>query len=91
MNEFQRRFSSVLEEVAREGVFYVLTRDDHPEAVLIPYEVFLRYQRLQEEEVLARFIRLLTRMAEKNASYSEEEIQRDIRTALHEVRNPCAS
>ena len=81
VTELQRRFRAVFDEVAHKRVPYVLTRGSHPEVVMIPYEDFLRLQELQEKEVLVRFDRLLTRMAEKNVAYSEEEIAADIERA----------
>lgn len=64
----------------------MLTRGSRPEAVLIPYETFLRYQELEEKEVLARFDRLLARLAEQNAARSDEEVAADVETALAEAR-----
>lgn len=74
----QRNFRVILDEVVRDKTPYVLTRGSKPEAVLIPYEDFLRFQQLQEREVLERFDRLLTKMAEVNAAWSEEEVARDL-------------
>ena len=74
----QRNFRVVFDEVVRERVPYVLTRGSRPEAVLIPYEDFLHFQQFQEKEVLARFDRLLAKMAEVNAGWSEEEVARDL-------------
>ena len=65
VTELQRRFRSVFDEVAEEHVPYVLTRGSRPEAALIPYEEFLRFQALQEQDVLARFDGLVARMAEQ--------------------------
>src|SRR3990172_1926600 len=81
VTELQRRFKSVLDEVVKRGVPYVLTRGSRAEAALLPYEDFVRYQELQEKEVLGRFDRLVGRMAEQNTGYSEEEIEADIRAA----------
>ena len=73
VTELQRRFRSVFDQVAEENISYVLTRGSRPEAALIPYEEFLRFQALQEQDVLARFDRLVVRMAEQNEAISEEE------------------
>ena len=81
VTELQRRFRAVFDEVADKRVPYVLTRGSHPEVVMVPYEDFLRWQELDEKEVLGRFDRLLTRMAEKNAAYGEEEVAADIERA----------
>lgn len=85
VTELQRRFRSVFDQVSRENVPYVLTRGSRPEAALIPYAEFLRFQALQEQEVLARFDRLVTRMAEQNAAIGEEEVAADVATARAEL------
>jgi prevent-host-death family protein len=85
VTELQRRFRAVFDEVAHKQVPYILTRGSRPEAVIIPYEAFLRFQALQEEEVVARFDRLVARMAGQNAAYSEEEIAADVAAARDEL------
>jgi prevent-host-death family protein len=85
VTELQRRFRSVFDQVVFENIPYVLTRGSRPEAVLIPYEDFLRYQELEEEQVLARFDRLVTRMVEQNAEYSDEEVAADVAAARAEL------
>ncbi len=89
VTELQRRLHSVLEEVTQKGIAYVLTRDRQPEAVLMPYEAFLRYRELEEQEVLSRFDQLLKRLAERSATYSDEEVAADVEGALEEVRRSC--
>ena len=79
VTELQRRFKSVLDEVVKRGVPYILTRGSRAEAALLPYEDFVRYQEMQEKESLARFDLLRERLAEQNRQYSEEEVDADIR------------
>lgn len=81
VTELQRRFRPFFEEVVRKRIPLVLTRGSRPEAVLIPYEDYLRFQELQESEVLARFDKVWTRIAETNAAYGEDEIVADIESA----------
>ena len=81
VTELQRRFKSVFDEVVKRGVPYILTRGSRAEAALLPYEDFLRYQEMQEKEILARFDLLRERMAEQNRQYSEEEVDADIGAA----------
>ncbi len=81
VTELQRRFRPFFEEVVRKRIPLVLTRGSRPEAVLIPYEDYLRYQELQESEVLARFDRVWNRIAEANAVYGDDEITADIEAA----------
>ncbi|MBN1454262.1 MAG: type II toxin-antitoxin system Phd/YefM family antitoxin [Anaerolineales bacterium] len=81
VTELQRRFRPFFEEVVRKRIPLVLTRGSRPEAVLIPYEDYLRFQELQESEVLARFDQVWNRIAEANADYGEDEIATDIEVA----------
>jgi prevent-host-death family protein len=85
VTELQRRFRSVFDEVAETNVPYILTRGSRPEAALISYEEFLRFQALQEKEVLDQYDRLIARMAEQNAAYSEQEIAADVAAARAEL------
>lgn len=82
--DLEKSFRTVFDEVVREHVRYVLTENSRPEAVLVPYEEFLKLQRFQEEKVLARFDELRARMGERNASYSEDEVAEDIEAARDE-------
>ncbi len=85
VTELQRRFRSVFDQVVRRNTPYVLTRGSRPEAALISYEEFLRYQALREQDVLARFDRLVARMAEQSATSSEDEVATDVTAALSEL------
>jgi prevent-host-death family protein len=84
VTELQRKFRPFFDSVVRKRIPLILTRGSRPEAVLIPYEDYLRYQQLQESEVLARFDKVWDRLAELNAEFSEEEIAADIRAARQE-------
>ena len=53
--------------------------------VLLAYEDYMRYQEWQEHAALARFDRLLERMAVQNAAVSEEEIDADVAAARAEL------
>ena len=81
VTELQRRFRTFFDQVVRKRVPLILTRGSRPEAVLIPYEDYLRFQQLQESEVLARFDQVWERLAEVNAAYTDEEIAADIQSA----------
>jgi len=78
VTDLQRKFRPIFDEVARHNRSYILTRGSRPEAALIPYEAFLRLQQLQEKQVLDRFDRLLARMAQLNAVYSDAEVTTDL-------------
>jgi len=85
VTELQRRFKKVLDEVVKRGIPYVLTRGSRPEAALVPYHEFLRYQEFQEGEILNRFDRLAERMAAQNERFSEAEVEADVRAAREQV------
>lgn len=81
VTELQRQFRSFFEDVVRKRIPLVLTRGSRPEAVLLPYEDYQRYQQMQEGEVLARFDQVWARLAQVNAEFSEDEIAADIEAA----------
>lgn len=85
VTELQRRFRSVFDQVAKNHIPYILTRGSRPEAALIPYEEYLRFQELQEQDVLTRFDRLAARMAEQNVAASEDKVAAEVATAQAEL------
>lgn len=86
VTELQRKFHAIFDEVARQHIPYILTRGSRPEAVLIPYEQYLKFVRADESGVLDRVERALGRMAELNAHYSDKEIEADLIQATKTVR-----
>jgi len=87
VTDLQRKFRKIFDEVAEDHVPYILTRGSRPEAVLIPYEQYMKYIQIDESGVLRRFNELLTKMAEVNAEYSAEEVEKDIQSARKTVRS----
>jgi len=81
VTELQRSFRTIFDEVARRRTPYILTRGSRPEAVLIPYDEYLRFQQFQEKDILGRFDRIIERMAVHNKTFSDEEVQADVRKA----------
>lgn len=81
VTELQRQFRSFFEDVVQKHIPLVLTRGSRPEAVLIPYEEYLRFQKMQESEVLARFDQVWNRLAQLNAAFTDDEIAADIESA----------
>jgi len=81
VTELQRRFRVIFEEVVRKKTPVILTRGSRPEAVLISYEDFLRFQERQESEVIARFDQVWDRLAKANAGFSDDEVMADIEAA----------
>ena len=88
VTELQRNFRRVFDEVAHDRVPYILTRDSRPEVVMVPYEEFVEFQQACEAQATARLDRLLARMKERNAGYSDEEVEADLREAEKETRRP---
>jgi prevent-host-death family protein len=81
VTELQRRFRAFFDDVVRKRTPIVLTRGSRPEAALIPYEDYLRFQQMQENEVLAHFDQVWDRLEELNNEYSDDDIVADIKTA----------
>lgn len=86
VTDLQRGFRKVIDEVAEDGVPYVLTRGSRPEAVLVPYEEYQRLEKLKEKEVVYELDRLLERTAARTEEISEDEVARDVDRARREVR-----
>ena len=86
VTQLQRRFRSVIDDVTKAGVPYVLTRGSRAEAALVPYEDYQHLQALHEKEVGFELDRLLERMRRHNAARTEDEVRRDVRRARAEVR-----
>jgi len=91
VTELQRNFRSVFDEVTREKTPYILTRGSRPEAAIIPYAEFASFLTWKEQEILAEFDRAMLRLAEQNASYSDDEIAADVDAAIAEVRTAISS
>jgi prevent-host-death family protein len=86
VTELQRRFKSVFDDVINNQTPYILTRGSRPEAVLIPYEEYVRYQTINEENLKERFEEALEKIRQAVGERSEEEMQADIEAAIREVR-----
>jgi len=87
VTELQRRFRAIFDEVVKRRTPYILTRGSRPEAVMIPYEQYLKFVRADEAGVVERIDRALVRMAEVNAQYSDEEVEADLIEATQIVRS----
>ena len=86
VTELQRRFRSVFDDVVKNRTPYILTRGSRPEAVIVPYDDYLRTQPMSEKNILERFDRVMEKMQALNAGYSDEEIAADVEAAIQEVR-----
>jgi prevent-host-death family protein len=81
VTEFRRHFRLFFDTLVCKRTPLILTRRSRPEAVLLPYEDYLRFQQMQESEMLARFDQVWKRLAEVNAACSEDGIAADIQIA----------
>ncbi|PIW20722.1 MAG: hypothetical protein COW33_01355 [Anaerolineae bacterium CG17_big_fil_post_rev_8_21_14_2_50_57_27] len=86
VTELQRRFRSIFDDVVKNRTPYILTRGSRPEAVIVPYDEYIRSQPVSEENILERFDRVMEKMQALNAGYSDEEIAADVEAAIQEVR-----
>ena len=84
VTELQRHFRAIFDEVVQKKTPVILTRGSRPEAVLISYQDYLRFQEIQESEVLAHFDQVWDRLSEANATYSDEDVVADIEAARRE-------
>lgn len=87
VTDLQRQFRTVFDDVVFEHTPYVLTRGSRPEAALIPYDEYLQFLQLREADVLQRMDEVRTRLAERNAAYSFDEVAADVAAAIEEARN----
>lgn len=86
VTELQRRFRAVFDDVTKNGIPYILMRGSKPEAVLIPYEEYMKYKKFSDEDANQKFDAMVKRLSELNAKYSDEEVERDVEEAIQEVR-----
>lgn len=75
VTEFRRSFKRIFDDVTKGKSTHILTRKRRPEAVLMPYEEYLRLARLNDTEITARFSHILAQMRAVNARFSDEEIE----------------
>jgi prevent-host-death family protein len=87
VTELQRKFRTIFDEVVERHTPYLLTRGSRPEAVLIPYEQYLKFVQADEAGVLKRLDNILARMAVVNAQYSDAEVEADLKQATRIVRS----
>ncbi len=83
--ELGEGFRSVFDEVAEDHVEYVLTRGQHPEAVILPFDRFQRLLKQSSEEVLRRFEEVRDRIRSRTAGVTEEEVAADVAAARAEL------
>jgi prevent-host-death family protein len=82
-----RNFRVVFDEVTNGKTPYVLTRGSRPEAVIIPYEEWMKHFRASDVDLKRQIAKLQADMIRLNARLSDDEIDRDLRTATREIRS----
>lgn len=86
VTDLQRKFKTILDEVSGRHTPYVVTRGSRPEAALVSYDEYLRFQELQEREVHRLFDRSVERLRRRNRQVSDDQVSRDVDRAVREVR-----
>ncbi len=84
--DLQDQLHEVLDDVVHRRVAYVLARGSDPEAVVIPYDQFQRYQALDSAEAYALLERLQSRRLGAAEPFSEEQVAADVAAAIAEAR-----
>ena len=86
--ESQPELSVLVKEVRRSGQPLVITQSGEKQAALIDIEML---DRLMEERQLERQVdAMLTRLAERNRVFSNEEVKADVALAVAEARAALA-
>ena len=78
VTELQRNFRAIFDDVVHRQVPYVLARGSRPEAVLLPYEQYVKFSQANEAGILDRIDRAVARMTEVNAAYTDKEVEADL-------------
>lgn len=90
VTDFQRQFKRVFDTVVVDRVPYILTRGSRPEVVMLPYDQFLNYEKVNEAGVLKRFEAMLARMDAAQANIPDAELEADLKDATRTVRGTGA-
>lgn len=88
IEDLERQYRTVLEEVIRQGVAYLVTKDDQPGAALIPYPELVRLQKRAQlgTSFWEQWERSTERLAAANAHFTDDEVEADVTAAVEEVR-----
>jgi PHD/YefM family antitoxin component YafN of YafNO toxin-antitoxin module len=86
VTELQRRFRAVFDDVTKNRIPYILMRGSKPQAVLIPYDEYIKYRKFTDEEADLKFDEMMKRLSVLNARIPDEEVERDVEEAIQEVR-----
>ncbi len=72
ISDLPRGLQGFVDEVAHHKTQIVLTRQQNPQAAIIPYEDYLHYQEMRESETLLHFHEMRTRHARLGTQLGDE-------------------
>ena len=84
--DLEDNVEAILDDVAREHAHYLVERNQQPAAALIPIDDYLRLSALQEDKMLEQVDQMLARLARRSASFSDDEVERDVLAAVQDDR-----
>jgi len=86
--ESQPELSVLVKEVRRSGQPLVITQSGEKQAALIDIEMLDRL--MEERQLECQVDAMLTRLAERNRAFSDEEVEADVALAVAEARAALA-
>jgi PHD/YefM family antitoxin component YafN of YafNO toxin-antitoxin module len=84
MAEARKKFPQLFKDINVKKNSYILIQKQQPSIVVMSYEEYLT--RCSREEVKEHFNKLWAEVGKKNARFSEEEIELDVKQAIKERR-----
>lgn len=84
--DIQRRFKDVLARLTSSKDPLMVVRDSEPAAVLVRYDEYQRLATLEQNFLKARMGEILDRLAKKNKTISDRQLDADIKLARHASR-----
>ena len=82
--DLQQKTNQILDDVENKHTPHIIQRGDHPSVVMISYNDFLKIS--SREEIVAKFNKTWAEIGERNAQYSDEEIEADLKETTRELR-----
>jgi len=84
INEARKNFPQLAKDITAKKSSYILMQKDQPYLVVMSYKEYLA--RCTREEIKEHFNKLWAEVGRKNAHFSEEEIDLNIKQAIQERR-----
>lgn len=84
--QLQRNIKAVLERLDKSNEPLIIVKDSKPKAVMLHYDEYKRLSEMEKNLLKSKMEEILDEMAKKNAKFSDEEINRDIKEAIKHVR-----